>query len=187
VAHVILLYPESQAVLCTCEICDQASLRDTVLWLSVLYTIGWIHWYYHLLSSFLLYSHSRIPIPGHMIDVPSALTRMIFVFLRKERWFLYLIHYNSKNCLSEAMVVECIHYHPEKSFCILSYKGIKEIGLDITGNWANSPGERTQPIHRSIQLNPVYSFELGTADIKMDMTCLLRGLQSEGRDRLLNN
>lgn len=61
-----------------------------------------------------------------------------------------------------------------KNLWVLSSKGIKGTGFGIIRSWANSPGERTQPIHRRIQLNPAYTSELGAKDVKMNVTHLLR-------------
>lgn len=84
----------------------------------------------------------------------------------KTRWVLRLNCCNSKNRLSEAMGVEGIHYH-QQNLCVLSCKDMKDTGLGITRSGANSPKERTQRIHRRIQLNPASNTKLGTTDIKM--------------------
>lgn len=94
---------------------------------------------------------------------------------------------NSKNRLSAAMGVEGTHYH-QPNLCVLNRKDIKDTGLGIIRSGANSPKERTQPLHRRIQLNPASNTKLGATDLKMKKIIhLLRGLQFDGRDRLLNN
>lgn len=102
--------------------------------------------------------------PGHIIDVSPAFDKIILKI--KTRWVLRLNCCNSKNRLSEAMGVEGIHYH-QQNLCVLSCKDIKDTGLGITRSRANSPKERTQPIHRRFQLNPASNTKLGATDIKM--------------------
>lgn len=148
---------------------------DTVLWLSPLdegTSVTICH-----TRSFAF--HSRQSISRHMMDVPSASLEW-FKKGKKERWFLHLNHCNSKNCIRKLWLL--------RAFIITPLKKKKKKPLSselwrhkrqwpwITRSWANSPGERIQPLHRRIQLNPASSSELDAVDIKMNMTCLLRGL-----------
>lgn len=86
-----------------------------------------------------------------------------------------LKNYPSKVWLWRALI------STQKTLWVQSYEDMKNTGLDITRNWASSPEEWTQPIHRGIQLRPVHGSKLSVAHIKMNMSHLLRELQSEGR------
>lgn len=118
-----LTYSESQVVPCVCEI--NSHMRRSGLALSSVH-----HFTRSLVLSFvnfLLSSHGRQLISGHMTDVYSPCQNDF----KKERHVLCLNYWSSENCLSQAMVVEGIHYH-QRNLWVLSYKGIKDTGLGIT-------------------------------------------------------